>query len=89
MFIQPWKETIEFLASVVTIFGFLFGLTYVYKIYNRIDISIQGKNIVFTDKIVNIAFPKKDYIDDSYLAEYLEVEEIYSPKKVVKFNYQK
>lgn len=81
MSFSQWKETIELLANIVTIFGFLIGITYVYKIYNRIDISIQGENITI-DKI-NIALPEKDYFDISYGSEKLkDIEKIYPSKKV-------
>ena len=77
------SQVVEFTANIITIIGALIGLTYVYKIYNRIEISIQEKYITYIDKL-DIAIPEKDYFKVTYEISKFR-EEIYPSKKVGEF----
>lgn len=54
-------EFIELIANIATILGFIIGIGYVYKIYNKIEISIQGKYITNVGKL-DISIPDKENI---------------------------
>ena len=79
MFSEQHKEIIELLANIATIFGFIIGGGYVYKIYSKIDITIQGENIAFVNEM-NFAFPIEGYQEDSHLEDFGQ-EEIYENKR--------
>ncbi len=72
MFAQPWKETIEFLASVATIIGFVIGLGYIRSINNNI-VNVKVDRVTINN--FNYALPEKNFIG-----------KVYENKKVGEFN---
>jgi len=83
MLFNQISQIVEFLANIVTILGILIGVSYVYKIYNRIEINIQEKYITNIGKL-DIAIPEKDYSKIAYELRKLK-EEMYKSKKVGEF----
>jgi uncharacterized membrane protein len=76
------NQVVEFLANIITILGVLIGLPYVYKIYNRIEINFQERNITIGK--IDVAIQEKDYSKIAYELSKLR-EEIYQTKKVGEF----
>ena len=83
MLFNQISQIVEFLANIVTILGILIGVSYVYKIYNRIEINIQEKYITNIGKL-DIAIPEKGYSKIAYELRKLK-EGIYKSKKVGEF----
>jgi len=77
------NQTVEFLANIITILGFLIGVPYIYKIYNRIEIRVQEEYTTIIGKL-DMAMPEKDYSKIAYELRKLR-EKIYQNKKVGEF----
>ena len=84
MLFNQISQIVEFLANIVTILGILIGVSYVYKIYNRIEINIQEKYITNIGKL-DIAIQEKDYSKIAYELLRKLKEEMYKSKKVGEF----
>ena len=84
MLFNQISQIVEFLANIVTILGILIGVSYVYKIYNRIEINIQEKKYIINIGKLDIAIPEKGYSKIAYELRKLK-EGIYKSKKVGEF----
>ena len=81
MDIYKFTELTALMANIATILGFVIGIGYVYKIYNKIEINIQRKNITNIGEL-NISAIEKDFSKSAFLLKTFK--DIKYPNKTVK-----